>query len=184
VGNSEVEKICGEIYRKHKTALDLIFQYKPDISLEISEYLQELIKGEEGLELDHSSKTYIKFTTNIIDNLIEKRGEGWTRSGRILMYEFRNTEDKLSLHFLIGTGDQSYREKIYGFCKKNKELFNSVGISLYKKYHTLYMKKILSPNDFKEATIDDLTEKINTKWKAFKEKDFINIDKYFKENWV
>jgi hypothetical protein len=33
VGQSEVEKIAIEIYKKHQEALDIIFQYKPDIYL-------------------------------------------------------------------------------------------------------------------------------------------------------
>ena len=44
VGNSEIEQICRQIYKKHEKALDLIFQYKPDIDLEVSEYIQEKLK--------------------------------------------------------------------------------------------------------------------------------------------
>ena len=49
VGNSEIEKICKQIYKRHKAALDLIFQYKPDIESNISDKIQALISSDDDL---------------------------------------------------------------------------------------------------------------------------------------
>jgi hypothetical protein len=61
MGEKELEKLCREIYFKHQKALDLIFEFKPDIYSEISGYLEELILSSLEFELDTSSKTYVRF---------------------------------------------------------------------------------------------------------------------------
>ena len=67
MGDRELEQICRQIYNKHKKALDLIFEYKPDLYSDISNDLQEFIKNTPGLILDDSNKTYIRFTTELLD---------------------------------------------------------------------------------------------------------------------
>ncbi len=71
VGQSEVEKIAVEIYKKHKEALDIIFQYKPDTYLILSEFLQKELKENKDIILDSAGKTVIRFTTKVLDSLIK-----------------------------------------------------------------------------------------------------------------
>ncbi len=84
VGNFELEKICREIYYKHQKALDLIFEYKPDIYSEISDYIAEVLEQYPNVLKDNSNKTLIRFITEDLDKIIEKKGNGWTTSNRIL----------------------------------------------------------------------------------------------------
>jgi hypothetical protein len=91
VGQSEVEKIAVEIYKKHKEALDIIFQYKPDIYLELSEFTQAELRKDKEIIVDSAGKTVIRFTSKILDQLVEAVGEGWSKSKRILMFEIRVT---------------------------------------------------------------------------------------------
>ncbi|HEY9613262.1 PD-(D/E)XK nuclease family protein, partial [Allocoleopsis sp.] len=43
VSDSEIAELCRKIYRKHKQALDLIFEHRPDLQLELSEKLKEIV---------------------------------------------------------------------------------------------------------------------------------------------
>ncbi|MCD4754053.1 MAG: PD-(D/E)XK nuclease family protein [Anaerolineaceae bacterium] len=61
VGESEIEKLCQQIYKKHQRALDLIYEYRPDQQAEISEYLGLLINGTAATTIDHPGKTYYSF---------------------------------------------------------------------------------------------------------------------------
>ena len=61
VGNSEVERIAVEIYKKHKEALDIIFQHKPDVYSELSEHLQNRLNREKEITpLQLAPTTYLK----------------------------------------------------------------------------------------------------------------------------
>jgi len=181
VGNSEVEQICRDIYKKHSTALDLIFQYKPDIQLQISEYLQETIKSTADIILDSAGKTVIRFTTPMIDKDTEKVAEGWTKSKRIFLFEFYNYENQLKLHLYIGPGPHNYRDSLYQICKKVPSLFNLTKRKKFGlKWHAVYQKVFLTRKDVEDSLFEDMTIKIDKKWNDFISKDLIKIHDHLK----
>ena len=66
--DSEVQEICRKIYKSHKRALDLIFEYKPDKQLEIYECLVDIIGKDPDLVLDEvSSKSNVRFISEDLD---------------------------------------------------------------------------------------------------------------------
>jgi len=181
VGNSEVEQICKQIYKKHSTALDLIFQYKPDIQLDISEYLQEKIKTAPDIVLDSAGKTLIRFTTPTIDENTEKISEGWVKSKRIFLFEFYNYENQLKLHLYIGPGSQDYREKLFRICNKSPQLFKLTQRKFGSKYHAVYQKVFLTKKDIENLLFEELKMKIDTKWDDFISGDLIKIHDHLKK---
>ena len=183
VGNSEIEKVCLQIYKKHKAALDLIFQYKPDILSYISELLQVLINSNNELILENSGKTAIRFTTKVIDNKIPRISEGWLKSKRLVVYEFFNIENRLALRLYIGPGQKDYREKLFAYLFQRKELFTLTSRTLRKKYHCVYQKEFLKKKDFEEKEFEDLEKIIKAKWNDFLKDHMKVIDKYI-ENWA
>ncbi|MBM3706357.1 MAG: nuclease, partial [Actinobacteria bacterium] len=183
VGNSEIEQICRSIYRKHSKALDLIFQYKPDMNLEIFEYITEILKSSPGIIIDNLSKTYTHFTSEVIDTRIKKVSEGWTKSNRPLLFDFYNS-NKLMLYLYIGPCEESYRKQLFDFLSANPELFPLT--KRHKKgtkWHAVYLKEFLKKSDFEDATIEDLKPLIDSKWKDFYQKDFVKINEYFEKEW-
>jgi hypothetical protein len=84
VGESEIEHLCRQIYKKHKRALDLIYEYRPDQQAEIGEYVKELISADSRFIIDHSSKSSILFIPKNWDFPVLQQGQGWTASGRML----------------------------------------------------------------------------------------------------
>ena len=82
--NAEIVKICQDIYRKHKNALDLIFEYRPDKLQNFYEIVKEwcIDKDNEGKILfdeSRSSKSYCRFRTRIMDGIIpdSQSVSGW-----------------------------------------------------------------------------------------------------------
>lgn len=178
VGNSELEKICQEIYYKHQKALDLIFQYKPDVYMELAEMLKQLIVCK-GLILDDSGKSYIRFTTPKLNAAVPNLGEGWTSSQRILLFELVNRDNKLTLKLLIGPGEATIREKLYNISKENISLCTKATRSLGKKWTTIYTKEIIRKKDFEELDIEQLKEIIEEKIENFLVDDLIKIERIF-----
>jgi hypothetical protein len=183
VGQSEVEKIAIEIYKKHKEALDIIFQYKPDTYLLLSEHMQGELKENKGIIVDSAGKTVIRFTTKLLDSLIEKVGEGWTKSKRIFMFEIGLYDDRVNLRLYIGPGDNDYREFLRQFFIKKKDLFKLVDRKFGVKWHTVYQKRILTKRDFEEKDDDELKATTGKKLREFFEKDLPKIENYFVDNW-
>ena len=81
-----IAEICNKIYKDHKRALDLIFEYKEDRASIAQDMILRWFASEEGrksglvLDGDHTCKTYIRFSTAKLESLIPLLPEG-TKSG-------------------------------------------------------------------------------------------------------
>lgn len=180
VGNSEIEKIAKQIYQKHKNALDIIFQYKPDMASDISDYLQSLIHEDSNMIFDSAGKTLIRFSTPTIDSKIPKVSEGWLRSKRLVVYEFQNFDNKLMLRLYIGPGDKELRKFLFDFFSKKHVLFSLTNRTMGSKHHCIYQKEFLRKKEYEEKEYEDLVSIINKKWKEFVENQLHQIDSYVK----
>lgn len=182
MGNSEVEKICKSIYKKHSEALDLIFQYKPDTLMEISNYLQEIIKKEVDMDFDSAGKTVIRFSNKTIDSRFEKVSEGWLKSKRVIAFEFSNY-DRLVLRLYLGPTDQKTREELFETFKKDSKLFTHAKGKLYDKHNCLYQTVFVTKKQYNEDDLDTIKEIIDTKLKHFMKHDMVLINQFIEKNW-
>ncbi|MHA1499989.1 MAG: PDDEXK-like family protein [Promethearchaeota archaeon] len=174
--NSEIQEICRKIYKKHKKALDLIFEYKPDLLMEINECLTEIIKNDPDLILDFSSKSYIRFITKKID-FIPRRGEGWTKSERILLFEFKNNLNGVALYLIIGPGSKEIREKLCKIAKNKLKLFNVAKRKFTGQWFSIYKKTIVKANNYEDKDISEIKKNLKEKIESFKINDLVKIEK-------
>ena len=150
---SEIQKICKDIYKKHKHALDLIYQYKPDELMNIKEILVDYINRNIDLILEDTNKAYIRFIPKAMD-IIPKAGEAWLKSNRILVFELRNYSSGLKLNLLIGPGDDVVRDKLYDFMYGRTKVYNRSNKKLSKKWFSVFSKDVLSAKDRED--MDDM----------------------------
>jgi len=183
VGNSEVERIAVEIYKKHKEALDIIFQHKPDVYFELSEHLQNRLRKERKIIIDSAGKTLIRFTTKNIDQEIKRVGEGWVRSRRILLFEFTLSGDRVVLRLYIGPGEDNYRKDLISMFLKDKKLFKLADRKFGTKWHAVYGSDFLRKKDFKDDNIEEMKTKLERKFSEFIDKDLPAIEEYFQKHW-
>lgn len=186
VGDFELEKICKELYYKHQKALDLIFEYKPDIYYEISEYITELLEEYPNVIKDHSNKTLIRFITEDLDKIIEKKGNGWTESNRILLYEIQNKNDKIMMKLIIGPGDDIIRNKLFNIGNKNKDLFKGRVNTLTPQYNQIFSKELLSKNYItkSEGNMEAIQKKIKSEIQDFVSNEMKEINSCIIQNFA
>lgn len=187
VKDSELEKICVDIYLKHKKALDLIFEYKPDIYKDISDYIQKLIKdrenNKEGIYLDISNKNYIRFSTEDFDKNIPREGNGWTKSKRILLYEICQKSDEIKIKLIIGpTDNYEIREKLFELYKQNKKILNVKNAKLTNSYTSIYSHKLMEKNYIEryDSNLEEIKKEIKNNLDKFFKGDFIKIKEILK----
>lgn len=97
VGDERLAKICAEIYTKHKRALDLIYENKPDRASDIAECFRKWgaqKKQTDEIELieDKCSKTYTRFKTPVMSAILPDAPEaqsGWNTKNHYF-YELIN----------------------------------------------------------------------------------------------
>ncbi|MGA7556242.1 MAG: PD-(D/E)XK nuclease family protein [Candidatus Acidiferrales bacterium] len=169
VSESEIAELCRRIYRKHKDALDLIDEYKPDQQATIQSFLDGLIESAPELILDFSSKRYIRFSLKNWARL--PSGQGWTASGRMLLFEFQNLPDSLKLKLVIGPGPLDVREKLFRLALDNQPPFKPQSKSLNKQWNEIFARTFLSAISYEKTTDDELQRKIREQWEHFMESD-------------
>ncbi|MFD3156721.1 PD-(D/E)XK nuclease family protein [Haloimpatiens sp. FM7330] len=186
VGDFELEKICREIYYKHQKALDLIFEYKPDIYSEISDYIKEVVEADSNVIYDSSTKTYVRFITEDLDTIIARKGSGWTSSNRILLYEVQNRNDKIVLKLIIGPGDDIIRNKIFNIATQNKNLFKGMLKTLTPQYSQIFSKEIVPKKYISkfENDIEVIQKRITIELENFINREMKEIDNCIKQNFV
>ncbi len=184
LSESEIAELCRKIYRKHQRALDLIYEFRPDQQAEIQAILESLIQAQSELSLDHTSKSYIRFAAKKWDVPLLLRGQGWTRTKRILLFEFYNGPEKLRLSLIIGPGPEDIRQRLFENALNNR-LFRPPFRTLMKKYNTIFISDWLTSKMLKEASVDELEVEIKKKWRHFMEHDLPSIQEFLeKQAWI
>ena len=181
MSQSEIVDLCQRIYRKHQRALDLIYEYRPDLQAELNELLQEFVKEVPDLSLDYSIKSLIRFYVDEWDVQPLLVSENWTPSRRILLFEFMNFSDSLKLKLTLGPGDEQFRQNILNFSIANQPPFNPYHKKLNQKWNTLYIIDLLTKKNYLDTTTEDLEIEIRKKWSNFLQKDLPLIKKVFNE---
>lgn len=129
VGDRELEKICREIYAKHRQALDLIYENRPDTASQISSIVQEWCEekshtGEISFDPQYSGKTYIRFTTPYMTKLLpefEEEKSGWS-SKSMYYYEVVNYGNSIKVVLTVGRDNLSAHQM--GCCEQLSTLLN------------------------------------------------------------
>ena len=185
VSDSPIADLCRKIYQKHRRAIELIIEHRPDLQASIREYLEEIIQKQPELLLDHCSKMYIRFIPKKLDFPSLRKGEGWVPSGRMLVYEFRNYVDRLSLGLVIGPGPQEIRQKLFEMAKKEKDILKPSSKTLPASFCTIFTRDFLKQKDYESATLENLKPKIDKAWDFFLNHEAPKIEKILtSQTWI
>src|SRR6266568_8176005 len=173
VDNTDIDELCLRIYQKHRRALDLIYERRPDRQATIRTFLFQLIEAEPDLILDASSKTHIRFAVKDWDVPVLREGKGWTPSGRILLFQFTNSSDKLRLTLRIGPGPEKTRQELFEFAHDQPPLKPSKSLS--KIWSIIYSRSFSTSRPYDEMSDDEIEAEISNHWKNFVQNDLPKI---------
>ena len=157
---SEIAKLCQKIYRQHKDALDLIFEHKPDLQLDLKSVLEEEVGRHPTFQLDHCTKTRVRFLAAEWDkDPRERLGNGWTPTKRVLLFELANDPESLKLKLVIGPvgvnddNAREFRERLFACSQEHRQEFPGGVTSLYPRWSTIMSKDLLKKKDYLEPEI-------------------------------
>jgi len=169
VTDSEISQLCRRIYSKHKQALDLIYEHRPDRQQTVRELLEKWIEENADLTRDDCVKSFVRFIPKSIDTDYLRQGSGWTSTGRMLLFELANNEASLSIKIVIGPGPAAIRERIFSFATANKPLFTTYS-KLYSKWNTIFSRKLVAPKSY-DLLDDEFETELHVQWDRFVDKE-------------
>jgi len=174
--NEKLEKLCADIYKKHKYALDLIYQYKPDEISNISDTIIKMIDENNMYTRYHSVKNYIRFSTQSLNQLNKKYKDvagNWVKEQAVILYEIKINNKMISLSIVVGPTKDNSRNVIIDYYKNktNESLKESV------KWTTLRSVNLISIKSMEE--MESIIDKVEGNFNDNVSKFVLEIDKIF-----
>ena len=166
VEDSDIQELSNRIYQTHRRALDVIFEHRPDRTLEVSNFLRELIENRDALIPDQSSKAYVRFFPEALD-FLPTTGEGWTRSGRLLLFEIDLSGSDVRMKCALGPGPQAHRDLIHDWVREHGELFNRSSTKLYPQWWSFHSDRWLTKSRFESLEVEDLKSQVGDRLAKF-----------------
>ncbi len=178
----ESEQYLTGIQEKEEQRQESKKQVDPAVA-KVREVLEGLINDEPGLELD-SGKTKPRFAVREWDTPALRTASGWTRSKRILLFEFWNDPGSLRLALVIGPGAEETRQKLLDIARANPNVFD-VPRSLKVKWTLIFSRPFLEQEMYEDATDSEREREIRKHWAEFLKHDLPQIKAVLeKEQWI
>ena len=135
-----IDELAYRIYSNHRAAIDLVINAQ---SLPFSMAREHVDAAMEAyvphLKPDFSTRTYRRFYAVALDEVPELReGRGWTESGRVLLFEFRNN---LDLDLVVGPGPEETHKRLHNVAQRHG--FPGASVRSGRKWSHIYRKPIL-----------------------------------------
>lgn len=188
--NEKIEKTAKDLYKRYKSAFDLVFKYaSPSQSTIVPHNLTELIEKEPSVRTFNSSKTYVRFQPEFLYQNIQKlRKKGFITqeddlsANWLFLFEFHITRSYIYFDLKIGEyWNADCRQKLYELFSSNRQVFDKVVKAnrlLRPSWHQAFQKKIITSseyNKFLESEQDNLNEKIEKRFRELIDKDLPKI---------
>jgi hypothetical protein len=130
--------------------------------------LERLIREDPDVEADDSSKSYVRFAPGEWNQSIALRsGSGWTRSGRLLLFEFHYRGNDLRLKLTIGLGPQPTRQLLLDTAVAHRPPFTVTNRNLHQKWDMIYDRQMVKDALSLEMSIDDVEAQLRQRWADF-----------------
>jgi hypothetical protein len=170
--DSEIARLCRQIYAQHKEALDLIYEHRPDLENEIYDFVRKLVKNTPSEQIIFEggwrARKILTYAIPGWDDLpFQKTCKGWTSSGRILLLQFVVELPKLTLVLMLGPGEPSTRQAVFDAIKGGNILgFTDRPPTPEVKWLRL-VERTVSESIDQSTLISDLSEDIRHFWQTF-----------------
>jgi hypothetical protein len=175
VSESEVAALCRQIYLKHRAALDLVFEHRPDHQAELKAALETLIGEVESIIYDGGSKEYFYFLPTAWDVPALNQGVGWLKTGRLVAFSVHNRAQELTLRLYLGPGPEDIRRAMFSSFVSGKPPFKLRSKTLSKKWNLLYQRQLLGRDTYTDATLEEQIEQLRQNWHRFVRDDLPSL---------
>ena len=190
LGDPEAVRLAENLYQKYKRAFDFVYKHRPDYPAQVLPIVEGLIEQNPKLVQDLTAKDNIKFRVKEWDNAPALlTAEGWTDSGRILLFVIYNNSTSLDLHLSMGPGPEAIRQKLFDMAA-NHDVFveprpNTAKAIRARTWPIIFTRHLLKPDAYEKLSHEEREQEMRMQWDEFLEKDLPRIDDALREEaWI
>lgn len=113
---SEIARTALRIYQQHRRALDVIFEHRPDNLRMASEKIKVLMAEhaeEMGIQIEPSTKAFIRFIPRSWNHPGNVHGSGWAGSTRTVLFELNLSGKRPYLYMISGKAPEAWIEAVW-----------------------------------------------------------------------
>lgn len=167
MNKDEIGKICKQIYKQHKTAIDLINKYRGNVKDEIFEALKSIIENDENLCYKPSNVDWIRFIPKEADyNNLNIAIQDWVESENLLIFEVHNKANSIDIDIVIRRVNDDNADKralLLDLAKTNLNYKKSNKKDSYDHVKSVQIVKPSDYDDFILQSYDDLQNNLKSK---------------------
>ena len=181
LSDSDIAILCRSIYQKHKLALNLIFENRPDQQAQINEFVRSLIQQQPNLIYYNHGKKWANFNILAWDASLTARGLSLETTTKPYL-SFSTNTDVVRVGIWVSPGDQSDRQKVLQVAQDN--LLTGASEKLTGQHWSRVTSfKILNANDFSKSQ-EEIEVLISEKWDEFLQDEMPRIEKAYLQEWL
>ena len=173
--SDNIDALALQIYEKHREAIDLIIRARPTVEAKGWDILDgSMAEHQSLLEPDVNSKWYHRFYAPALEEIQElKQGQGWTSSGRMVLFEMKYRERVLAL--MLGPGPELTRSRLFQHMQEARAV---PGVTMRRAnklsgtWHTLYSRPLVDKGGSSEPDYQQGKLQVEQAVKTFVENDY------------
>ena len=173
--NDNIDALALQIYDKHREAIDLIIKAKPAFEAKGWSILDSAMERHQRLfRSDFDNRSHHRFYAPDLEDIPElHQGNGWTKSGRMLLFEVKYRDRALVL--MLGPGPEATRRRLYEL-SLDPDAVPGVSMRRTQKlsgtWHTLYRKSLLGKDGSSEPDYEQGRSQVEAAIATFIDQDY------------
>ena len=179
--DDDLVSVARTIYRKHRAALDFIFEQRSDDQLEMSDFAQQIASEDSRISVVKSTKSYIRFFPSDWEGIpafnATHRDE-WTKTGHSLLFEIENKANSIRMTLTIGPIEEDrWRSSIFRFARSRPQLFRGIGNrrSPGPQFARIYSTLMVNQRMLNTQPIEEVKRRFESTFKRFMDNEFGKI---------
>jgi hypothetical protein len=82
----------------------------------------------------------------------------------LILFEIENYNNKVNLKLILGPGDETERNSVYGLASKNTNVFNKGNQKLYPKWWTFHTEVWINKKQYDNQSLEELKSLIDRRF--------------------
>jgi hypothetical protein len=99
-----------------------------------------------------------------------------TASGRVLLFEFKNMNDRLSLNLIIGPGPSEVRQRLFNLAQNARSVFKPASRNLTPTWATIWSRQLITSKEYSDLELMTALEKLTEGWQRFVQNDLPKLE--------
>ena len=180
LGDTEVRDLARKIYAQHSTAIELIYQHKPNPQSETQEILKEIIENRDDWEFETEYQRQSHLTRFLPVEWkqfpVLETGTGWPPCKSLLLFEFYYSNYNLCFQLALSPGTDESVRQVIDSCVRKLPGIKPRETNPGSSWGIYYIDQdVLTSADFEQWDLESIRSKLQSKVPALAANEYPQI---------